>query len=65
MPDCPAPFTPYADLGSPADLIRRFGVARRKVGPWSLLACAASPLILGFWRSKAIPRAALFLDEPK
>lgn len=44
------PFHPYAAFGSPADLCRRFGRPRRKVNPWSLLACAASPLILGFFR---------------
>lgn len=48
------PFTPYAALGSPADLIRRFGVARRRLPPWAMLACAASPLILGFSRRQRL-----------
>ena len=61
----PPPFTPYATLGSPADLVRRFGVAKRRFRHW-LLDCTTAPWEQGRpWRSKTIPRAALFLDEPK
>jgi len=60
----PPPFTPYATLGTGPDLIRRFGVAKRRFRHW-LLDCTTAPWDQRPWRSKAIPRPALFLDEKK
>jgi hypothetical protein len=59
------PFTPYAPLGSPANLVRRFGVAKRRFRHW-LLDCTTAPWGHAIpWRSAYTPRPALFLDEKK
>jgi len=59
------PFTPYATLGTGADMIRRFDVATRRFRHW-LIDCTTAPWDQARpWRSAYTPRPAIFLDETK